>query len=591
MTETASRVAVLYAAKSTEDTHGSIPDQLADGRKLAAARGLDVVAEHQDEAKSAYHGDRGPGLANAMALCERLADEHGACALVVQHSDRLARGDAKQARHLIEIVLWAIKRDVQLLSVQDPEMLAGGDMALLLGAIGGMRNHQDSKRKSLSVQDGARRRAQRGEHHGSKAPFGYRWHEKRLVPVPAQAAVIRRIFELYTSGVGQRGIVRTLNDEGVPTRSGGPWRQSAISRILNSLTVVGQLTYKGELIPGAKHEAIVDQDVWDRAKAIRTSASRDHPGRQPESAHLLTHGLLRCACCGSAMVPRKARPGEHERYVCGGRIANPASCSQPSIRRELIDEPFLRHLIDGHLDLEATRQRITTHITGAHGAALEQVGHADSELRRVERALVVTEQAFDAGDIDARQYGKREARLTDEIEGARNALEQAQGHANAVEHAGDFTDADRVLADHLRRLKDASSGTADAAPDLHALRNVITDLFAQVQLVKTGEWWPSGEPTGGVILPQTPAPHVAVDDADYWLLLSLRPSAVDYDEFRPALTPVPLVPQLQAAGADCGGSASVCAGGAERSNPTGQETPVAWSGQYPNGFLCRYCWW
>src|SRR6516225_5539262 len=96
------RAAIVYAAKSTEDRHGSIPTQLADGRKLAAQRGFEVAAEWQDEAASAYHGDRGPGLAKAMAECERLSTEHGTSALIVQHSDRLARGDAKQARHLIQ---------------------------------------------------------------------------------------------------------------------------------------------------------------------------------------------------------------------------------------------------------------------------------------------------------------------------------------------------------------------------------------------------------------------------------------------------------------------------------------------------------
>ena len=108
-----------------------------------------------------------------MAECERLSAAHGSCALIVQHSDRLARGDAKQARHLIEIVLWAIKATSSCSSVQDPEMLAGGDMALLMGVIGGMRNHQDSKRKGLAVKGGIRRRAvERGQFVGGRRPYG-----------------------------------------------------------------------------------------------------------------------------------------------------------------------------------------------------------------------------------------------------------------------------------------------------------------------------------------------------------------------------------------------------------------------------------
>jgi DNA invertase Pin-like site-specific DNA recombinase len=198
--------AVIYAAKSTADLRGSIPDQLIDGRQLAASRALEVVAEFTDEAASAYHGDRGPGLADALAECERLSAEHGTCALIVQHSDRLARGDAKQARHLIEIVVWAIKTDVQLLSVQDPEMLSGGEMGLLMGVIGGMRNHQDSKRKGLAVKGGIKRRAvDRRQFIGGRRPYGYRHRDTTedgrgtgpLVIEPREATVVRRIFDMY----------------------------------------------------------------------------------------------------------------------------------------------------------------------------------------------------------------------------------------------------------------------------------------------------------------------------------------------------------------------------------------------------------
>jgi DNA invertase Pin-like site-specific DNA recombinase len=97
--------AVIYAAKSTADVHGSIPTQLEDGRRLCERDGLTVAAEYHDEAKSAYHGSRGDGLARAKEHAKRIAAEHGEAALVVQHTDRLARGDAIQAAHLIEVVL------------------------------------------------------------------------------------------------------------------------------------------------------------------------------------------------------------------------------------------------------------------------------------------------------------------------------------------------------------------------------------------------------------------------------------------------------------------------------------------------------
>ena len=92
---------------------------------LAADRGLRSRRRVPGRSGVRLPGDRGPGLAAAMAECERLAAEQGTCALVGAAQRRvLLEATRKQAgRHLIEIVVWAIKQDVQLLSVQDPEML------------------------------------------------------------------------------------------------------------------------------------------------------------------------------------------------------------------------------------------------------------------------------------------------------------------------------------------------------------------------------------------------------------------------------------------------------------------------------------
>jgi len=159
--------AVIYAAKSTEDKHGSIGTQIEDGRQLAASECMNVVDTFADEAKSAFSGDRGPELAAALATCERVAKECGSCVLIVQHSDRLARGDARTAKHLVEYALWAIKADVTIRSLQDPEMFSqDGDYGLLMSVVGGIRNNQDSRRKGLAVRSGMQRRHQRGLHNG-----------------------------------------------------------------------------------------------------------------------------------------------------------------------------------------------------------------------------------------------------------------------------------------------------------------------------------------------------------------------------------------------------------------------------------------
>jgi DNA invertase Pin-like site-specific DNA recombinase len=162
---------VLYAAKSTEDRRGSIPDQLQECRDAVEREGSRrFVAEYVDEAFSAFRRSRGPGLVDAMQHAEDLAAEHGSAELWAQHSDRLARGDGRSARHAVEVALWALKRGISVRTVQDP----GTFQDLLYAVVTGQRNHEDSRRKGLAMAAGRRRAAARGDYIGT-CPTATSW--------------------------------------------------------------------------------------------------------------------------------------------------------------------------------------------------------------------------------------------------------------------------------------------------------------------------------------------------------------------------------------------------------------------------------
>src|ERR1700676_4201124 len=142
---------IIYAAKSTQDRRGSIPDQLQECRLAIESDPLRrLVAEYSDEAFSAYRRDRGPGLRDAFQHAEDLVAEQGIAELWAQHSDRLARGDGRAARHTVEIALWALKNDVRVRTLQDPDTFRD----LLYAVVTGQRNNEDSRRKALSSQAG-----------------------------------------------------------------------------------------------------------------------------------------------------------------------------------------------------------------------------------------------------------------------------------------------------------------------------------------------------------------------------------------------------------------------------------------------------
>jgi DNA invertase Pin-like site-specific DNA recombinase len=195
---------LIYAAKSTEDRRGSIPGQVRECREaVEGAGGRMVVGEYSDEAFSAFVGSRGPALANAMRHAQELACD-GTVELWAQHSDRLARGDGPSARHAVEVALWALKNDVRVRTVQDPETFRD----LLYAVATGQRNHEDSRRKDLASAAGRRRAVERGDYTEAK-PDGYMrvvevdasgMVKKRLGVDPARHPLIEMIFQMALRG-------------------------------------------------------------------------------------------------------------------------------------------------------------------------------------------------------------------------------------------------------------------------------------------------------------------------------------------------------------------------------------------------------
>ena len=98
--------------------------------------------------------------------------------ILVQHSDRLARGDGRDARHLGEIYFWALKAGVELRSVQDDSTFTNPLLAFAMGE----RNAEDSRRKSLAVKAGMKRRREAGKHHGGPPAYGTTYWNGDQVP-------------------------------------------------------------------------------------------------------------------------------------------------------------------------------------------------------------------------------------------------------------------------------------------------------------------------------------------------------------------------------------------------------------------------
>lgn len=467
--------AIIYAAKSTEDKHGSIPTQIEDCRAMAKSEGWNVVADpYRDENRSAWTGDRGDGLAEAMAHAERIAP----CVLIVQHTDRIARGDGKQARHLIEVYFWAMRAGVTVRSVQDDSTFEN----LVLAAVMGERNAEDSRRKSLSVAAGMKRSAEAGKHHGGPPPYGYAYPlDGEGQPVRgstwkldrAEAEVVRRIFREYKAGRSQHEIARGLREDEVPTRR-GKWHQGTISAVLRNPTYRGLVRHKGETFPG-KHEAIVDDALWsavaDRRERLTRTKARGG-GRPPRAAFLFVNGTLRCSC-GEAMVPRS----DSESYYCYGRKQDPGSCGQGPIPRRIIDGAIYRHFERVGLDVEETRAAMEAASAGKVAEVRALAEAAERDVHKAADALARMKGYVTEGRIEPEDWNEQRPELTEALQGAEAKADQMRAQLAEVESGADLRDVEGESLRALAEIRKSIAGAVADAGNVEAARAAILSLF------------------------------------------------------------------------------------------------------------------
>ncbi len=155
-----------------------------------------------------------------------------------------------------------------------------------------------AQEESVSISNNLRRgafmRMKNGTFRLSQAPYGYRLDTQgRLCPQPEEAAIVRRIYDEFLSGMSIREIACKLESEGIPKLRGEPvWTYMGVQYILTNERYAGDemfqkryttdtLPFKKEINRGQKmrfyisdtHEAIVPHDVFDRAKNLLAEKS------------------------------------------------------------------------------------------------------------------------------------------------------------------------------------------------------------------------------------------------------------------------------------------------------------------------------
>ncbi|PWS34385.1 resolvase [Falsiroseomonas bella] len=159
----------------------------------------------------------------------------------------------------------------------------------------------------------------RGMWMGGKVPLGYDVADRRLVVNEAEAARVRRVFELFVETGSGVETVRRLQAEGITAKSGRPLDKGDVYKILNLRTYIGEVTHKGNVYRG-EHEAVVLRDLWDRTHTILQVSPRSRAAQNRQHAPALLKGLI-FGVDGRALSPTHCvKNGRLYRYYVAQRV-------------------------------------------------------------------------------------------------------------------------------------------------------------------------------------------------------------------------------------------------------------------------------
>lgn len=477
--------AVLYAAKSTQDKHKSIPTQLEDGRKKAEEEGWEVVGEFQDEGFSAYSGNRGPGLERAKRAAQEAAKERSQiCMLVAQHSDRFARGAGDKpgaADSLIEI--WnAMRRvDVHLRSFQNDPMM---DRPVLV-ALASEQAHEESERKSKSIKDGKRRRAERGEANGPMK-FGYGFADpdaERKVRVPdSDAPAVLAMFEQYDDGENYSAIARWLNAQGYKTKTGRAFDFRAVRDILKNPYYAGKIRLADDELIDGQHEPLVTWELWERVNeriAASLPASAGKGGRPPIEPSLLT-GVMNCGECGAGMHHRRDRVNPI--YICKNARYDTGACDAQPIDAALTERAMLDHLASVFVDLEALVERLAEQHAQERGVFERELSGYMAEREELDKKIEAlesdyTEKVAEGKSTDAEVASRQIDKLGDERAKLDKRISETGARLEEWETGADPANA---VLDWWNELKAAIDGEVVNAKSVRDANAALRERFAAV---------------------------------------------------------------------------------------------------------------
>ncbi len=239
----------IYSRVSTQEQAKeglSVDAQIDKCKSFCNARDWDVFQVYRDAGFSAGSLNR-----PALELMLRDAQENKFKIILVYKIDRFSR----KLKDLIMILDDLKSKKINFTSVTeqiDTTSAMGEAFFQIIGVFAQLERGMVKERVELAFE----RKIKFGEAL-FRAPFGYVYQNKKLVPDPENAAKIREIFEMWARDIDYKEISKKFN---IPS--------STLYQLVKNPIYIGKIKYRGGLHKG-KHKPLIDENLFNHANKIQ----------------------------------------------------------------------------------------------------------------------------------------------------------------------------------------------------------------------------------------------------------------------------------------------------------------------------------
>lgn len=409
--------------------------------ELARSRHLEIGQIHREIVSGETIAAR-PVMQQLLSEVERGLWE----GVLVVEVERLARGDTIDQGIVAQTFKFSDTRIITPTKTYDPN----NEFDEEYFEFGLFMSRREYKTINRRLQRGRMASIKEGNYVGNRSPYGYERVKNTgekgftLKPVPAEADVVRMIFDWYTKGIQEEDgsfrrigvslIVRQLNSLHIKPQKNDHWATASVRDILINPVYIGKVRWNwrhsvkrcvdGQITvsrPRAsaddwicvdgRHPAIVDKEVFDQAQELMKH-NPPRPIGERETVKNPLSGLVICAKCGHRMVRRPYPSDYPATLMCADTSCDNISSALSSVESRVLDS--LRDWLNEYR-MKWEANQTTREKTSATDIKEKALRRLEAERETLTKQLDRTHDLLEQGIYTTDQFLERSRNLSQRI--------------------------------------------------------------------------------------------------------------------------------------------------------------------------------